>query len=56
MSDILSTIVEKRKADIERLGFTFGYDIPEERQRPVHKLLTQKGVILEGRLPLDPVR
>ena len=47
MSDILSTIVEKRKADIERLGFTFGYDIPEERQRPVHKLLTQKGVILE---------
>lgn len=47
MSDILSTIVEKRKADIQRLGFTFGYDIPEERQRPVHKLLTQKGVILE---------
>ena len=47
MSDILSTIVEKRKQDIKQLGVTFGYDIPEKRQRPVHKFLTQKGVILE---------
>ena len=47
MADILTTIVEKRKADIERLGVTFGFKIPEERQRPVHKFLCKKGVILE---------
>ena len=47
MSDILTSIVEKRKQDIERLGTNFGFDIPKKRQRPVHKFLTQKGVILE---------
>ena len=47
MADILTTIVEKRKADIERLGFTFGFTIPEKRSRPVHSFLTEKGVILE---------
>ncbi len=47
MADILTTIVEKRKEDIKRLGLTFGYDIPEKRQRPVHKFLSSKGVILE---------
>ena len=47
MTDILTTIVEKRKADIKRLGVTFGFDIPEVRQRPVHPFLMQKGVILE---------
>ena len=47
MSDILTRIVEKRKQDIEELGINFGFDIPKERQRPVHKFLTQKGVILE---------
>ena len=47
MADILTTIVEKRKADIERLGVTFGFTIPEERSRPVHSFLTEKGVILE---------
>jgi indole-3-glycerol phosphate synthase/phosphoribosylanthranilate isomerase len=47
MADILPTIVEKRKADIKRLGITFGYDIPEKRLRPVHPFLTEKGVILE---------
>ncbi len=47
MSDILTKIVEKRKQDIEQLGINFGFDIPKERQRPVHKFLTQKGVILE---------
>ena len=26
MADILTTIVEKRKADIQRLGVTFGFD------------------------------
>ena len=47
MADILTTIVEQRKADIERLGVTFGFDIPEKRRRPLHPFLTQKGVILE---------
>lgn len=47
MTDILTTIVEKRKEDIARLGVTFGFKIPEKRQRPVHPFLMQKGVILE---------
>lgn len=47
MADILTTIVDKRKADIARLGITFGFDIPEKRRRPVHPFLTEKGVILE---------
>ena len=47
MADILTTIVEKRKNDISRLGVTFGFKIPESRLRPIHSFLTQKGVILE---------
>ena len=47
MADILTTIVEKRTADIKRLGITFGFDIPEKRSRKVHPFLTEKGVILE---------
>ena len=47
MADILTTIVEKRKADIERLGLAFGFEIPEKRGRPVHSFLVKKGVILE---------
>lgn len=47
MADILTTIVEKRIADIKKLGVTFGFDIPEQRKRPVHKFLSEKGVILE---------
>ncbi|MBP5603280.1 MAG: bifunctional indole-3-glycerol phosphate synthase/phosphoribosylanthranilate isomerase [Treponema sp.] len=47
MSDILTSIIEKRKNDIERSGITFGFDLPQKRRRPVHKFLTQKGVILE---------
>lgn len=47
MTDILTRIVEKRKADIEKLGITFGFDIPLERKRPVRPFLDDKGVILE---------
>ena len=47
MTDILTRIVEKRKADIERLGMAFGFDIPLERKRPVRPFLDDKGVILE---------
>ena len=43
MADILSEIVEKRKADIARLGVSFGFDIPKQRQRQVHPFLTEKG-------------
>ena len=47
MADILTTIVEKRKDNISRLSLTFGFEIPEKRQRSVHDFLTNKGVILE---------
>ena len=47
MADILTTIVERRTEDMKRLGLTFGIDIPEKRQRPVHPFLSEKGVILE---------
>ena len=47
MADILTTIVEKRKEDIARLGVTFGFDIPEKRHRALHDFLPNKGVILE---------
>ena len=47
MTDILTRIVEKRKADIERLGMAFGFEIPAQRVRPVRPFLDDKGVILE---------
>ncbi len=45
--DILTQIVERRKADIERLGVGMGFDIPAERKRALHPFVQQKGVILE---------
>lgn len=45
--NILDEIVERRKNDIEQLGWDFGFSIPEKRQRPVHPFLNSKGVILE---------
>ena len=45
--NILDEIVNRRKNDIEQLGWEFGFDIPETRQRPVHSFLSSKGVILE---------
>ena len=53
MSDILTQIIEKRKVCIAQLGLTFGFDIPQERTRPVHPFLAgfdgsnRRGVILE---------
>ena len=53
MSDILSEIIERRKEDIKKKGLTFGFDIPEVRERPVHPFLKEldgkkrRGVILE---------
>jgi len=45
--NILDTIIEKRRADIARLGLDFGIAIPAKRERAVHPFLAQKGVILE---------
>lgn len=45
--DILTSIIEKRKADIKKLGLEFGHKIPETRQRPLHPFLKTKGLILE---------
>lgn len=45
--NILDEIVERRKKDIEQLGWDFGFSIPETRKRPVHPFLNTKGVILE---------
>ena len=46
-ADILSQIVECRKADIEKRGLDFGYEIPQERKRRVHPFIQEKGVVLE---------
>ena len=45
--NILDAIIEKRKADIERLGLDFGIELPKKRERAVHPFLAQRGVILE---------
>ena len=47
MADIITEIVNKRIADIKKLGINFGVNIPEKRLRPLHNFLTEKGVILE---------
>lgn len=47
MSDILQTIVEKRRADIERLGLNFGIEIPEKRRVGHTEFLGNVGAILE---------
>lgn len=44
--DILAEIVEKRKADIDRLGISFGLERPE-RSRPTHPFIASPGTILE---------
>ena len=45
--DILTTIIEKRKKDIDKLGLDFGIKLPETRTRKIHPFLKTKGVILE---------
>lgn len=46
-ADILTQIVEGRKADMETRGLDFGYEIPQERKRRVHPFIQEKGVVLE---------
>lgn len=45
--DILQEIVDRRIADIEKLGWEYGHSIPAERTRKIHPFLNEKGVILE---------
>lgn len=45
--NILDTIIEKRRADIKRLGLDFGISLPKKRERSLHPFLASKGVILE---------
>ena len=45
--NVVAEIVERRKEDIAEKGFTFGFDIPEKRTRPVNPFMQEKGVILE---------
>lgn len=45
--DILSAIIQKRKADIEAKGIEFGCSIPQKRIRAITPFLSGKGSILE---------
>ncbi|HQL05525.1 MAG TPA: bifunctional indole-3-glycerol phosphate synthase/phosphoribosylanthranilate isomerase [Treponemataceae bacterium] len=45
--DILSVILEKRKALHDQKGFSFGHSIPLKREKPVVPFLPEKGAILE---------
>lgn len=45
--DILKEIVDRRIADIERLGLDFGCGVPAARARKVHPFIEKKGAILE---------
>lgn len=47
MKNVIAEIVERRKKDIAERGYTFGFDIPEKRTRPVNPFMAEKGVILE---------
>lgn len=47
-ANILDEIVEKRKADIQEKGYSFGYDIPSQRTRGnIVPFIAQKGTVLE---------
>ena len=46
-ADILTQIVEGRKAEMKKRGLDFGYEIPQERKRRVHPFIQEKGVVLE---------
>ncbi len=47
MPDILDEIVARRRADLDRLGPTFGHDVPSHRRRAVVPFLSGPGAILE---------
>lgn len=45
--DILDTILVKRQELIEKKGYSFGCNLPKEREKPVVPFLPKRGVILE---------
>lgn len=45
--DILKEICDRRRKQIEQLGFSFGHKVPEKRNRPVVPFLPEPGTILE---------
>lgn len=47
MKNILKEICDRRLLDMEKLGFSYGHEIPEKRCRPVVPFLTEPGTILE---------
>ncbi|MBQ0051230.1 MAG: bifunctional indole-3-glycerol phosphate synthase/phosphoribosylanthranilate isomerase [Treponema sp.] len=47
MKNVIAEIVERRKKDIAERGYSFGFEIPEKRTRPVNPFMAEKGVILE---------
>lgn len=47
MRNILKEICDRRLQDIEKLGYSYGHEIPTERTRPVVPFLPKPGTILE---------
>lgn len=47
MPDILDRIVEDRRADLARLGPSFGFPVPARRERPPVPFLPERGAVLE---------
>lgn len=47
MRNILKEICDRRLQDIEKLGYSYGHEIPEKRTRPVVPFLVRPGTILE---------
>ena len=47
MRNILKEICDRRLQDIEKLGYSYGHEIPAERTRPVVPFLPKPGTILE---------
>ena len=47
MRNILNEICDRRLQDIEKLGYSYGHEIPAERTRPVVPFLPKPGTILE---------
>lgn len=45
--NVVGEIVERRKEDIAKKGFSFDHSIPEKRTRSIHPFMAEKGVILE---------
>ena len=45
--NILESIINKRKEDIKACGHSFGLELAQKRERPIHSFLEEDGVILE---------